>query len=147
MVSIRQKRCRWKNGLDRLDLCKDNGLVKDVFQAHHTIELREHVSLELVKYPTAGSTSCAEAQPLYTNYQCGICVAHNGNLMNTGEFSIKVQKKFQVGRGVSCLLCLLLLFLLYLCVLSPLSSLSVFFFSNTETSDHPIIPETHRHRF
>ena len=122
-MSIRQKRCRWKNGLDRLDLCKDNGLVKDVFQAHHTIELREHVSLELVKYPTAGSTSCAEAQPLYTNYQCGICVAHNGNLMNTGELIIEVREKFQVGHRVSCLSWLLL----FLCVLLSSSLLLMLF--------------------
>jgi len=77
----------------RLNLRKDNGLVKDVFQAHHMAELRGHVGLGHVRYPTAGSSSCAEAQPLYTNYPYGICVAHNGNLTNTGKLSIEVREK------------------------------------------------------
>lgn len=67
----------------RLHLRKDNGLVRDVFRQHHMLELRGHVGVGHVRYPTAGSSSCAEAQPLYTNYPYGICVAHNGNLTNT----------------------------------------------------------------
>ena len=69
----------------RLHLRKSNGLVKDVFHTHHMSQLRGNVGLGHVRYPTAGSSSCAEAQPLYTNYPFGICVAHNGNLTNTGE--------------------------------------------------------------
>jgi len=79
----------------RLNLRKDNGLVKDVFQTHHMAELRGHVGLGHVRYPTAGSSSCAEAQPLYTNYPYGICVAHNGNLTNTADLSVEVREKFQ----------------------------------------------------
>jgi len=67
----------------RLHLRKDNGLVKDVFRTHHMIELRGNLGLGHCRYPTAGSSSCAEAQPLYTNHPYGICVAHNGNLTNT----------------------------------------------------------------
>jgi amidophosphoribosyltransferase len=67
----------------RLHLRKDNGLVRDVFQQHNMIELRGNIGLGHVRYPTAGTSSCAEAQPLYTNYPHGICVAHNGNLTNT----------------------------------------------------------------
>lgn len=71
----------------RLHLRKDNGLVRDVFQQHHMMELSGNVGIGHVRYPTAGSSSCAEAQPLYTNYPYGICVAHNGNLTNTDVLS------------------------------------------------------------
>jgi amidophosphoribosyltransferase len=51
------------------------------------IDLRGNVGLGHVRYPTAGSSSCAEAQPLYTNYPHGVCVAHNGNLTNAAELA------------------------------------------------------------
>lgn len=81
----------------RLHLRKNNGLVKDVFQQHHMVELRGNVGLGHVRYPTAGSSSCAEAQPLYTNHPYGICVAHNGNLTNTEELESFVRNDLQVS--------------------------------------------------
>lgn len=78
---------------ERLHLRKDNGLVKDVFQQHHMVELRGNVGIGHVRYPTAGSSSCAEAQPLYTNYPYGICFAHNGNVTNTEDLRDKVTKE------------------------------------------------------
>ena len=83
----------------RLHLRKENGLVKDVFQAHHMMELRGHLGIGHCRYPTAGTSSCAEAQPLYTNYPHGICVAHNGNLTNTQELTKIVRE--DIGRHVN----------------------------------------------
>jgi glutamine phosphoribosylpyrophosphate amidotransferase len=90
----------------RLHLRKDNGLVKDVFRTHHMMDLRGNIGLGHVRYPTAGSSSCAEAQPLYTNYPYGICVAHNGNITNTQELTEQLREKRVSANGMAVLLCL-----------------------------------------
>ena len=70
----------------RLNLRKDNGLVRDVFHAEeHMMRLRGTLGIGHVRYPTAGVTSAAEAQPFYTNSPFGISLSHNGNLTNADE--------------------------------------------------------------
>ncbi|MBQ8707255.1 MAG: amidophosphoribosyltransferase [Succinivibrionaceae bacterium] len=64
---------------------KANGLVKDVFAARHMHRLRGNIGIGHVRYPTAGSSSAAEAQPFYVNSPFGIALAHNGNLTNARE--------------------------------------------------------------
>ncbi|WP_298143465.1 amidophosphoribosyltransferase [uncultured Acinetobacter sp.] len=69
----------------RLFLRKDTGMVRDVFHTRHMRALQGNYGIGHVRYPTAGSSSSAEAQPFYVNSPYGITLAHNGNLTNAEE--------------------------------------------------------------
>ena len=61
---------------------KGNGLVRDVFQERHMQQMKGTMGIGHVRYPTAGSSSSAEAQPFYVNSPYGLTLGHNGNLTN-----------------------------------------------------------------
>ncbi|MAM70592.1 MAG: amidophosphoribosyltransferase [Gammaproteobacteria bacterium] len=71
----------------KLNLRKDNGLVRDVFRTSHMKNLTGTMGIGHVRYPTAGSSGPAQAQPLYVNSPYGISLAHNGNLTNAKDLS------------------------------------------------------------
>ncbi len=79
-----------KNGF--INLRKDNGLVKDVFYTRHMKRLTGNVGIAHCRYPTAGSSSPAEAQPFYVNSPFGIALAHNGNLTNADKLRDRIFK-------------------------------------------------------
>ena len=66
---------------------KSEGLVRDVFRQHHMQRLQGTMGVGHVRYPTAGSSGVALAQPFYVNSPYGIALAHNGNLTNSEQLA------------------------------------------------------------
>ncbi|MBU2979738.1 amidophosphoribosyltransferase [Alteromonas sp. C1M14] len=80
---------------NRFNLRKGNGLVRDVFHTRHMKRLSGTMGIGHCRYPTAGTSSSAEAQPFYVNSPFGIAFAHNGNLTNSHDLQEEV---FRIAR-------------------------------------------------
>ncbi len=69
---------------------KGNSLVRDVFKEKNIKRLTGNVGLGHVRYPTIGTGSNEDAQPLYINSPYGIVMVHNGNVANYRELKEKL---------------------------------------------------------
>ena len=70
---------------NNLNMHKNNGLVRDVFNEDSMIKLEGSFGVGHTRYPTAGSHNFEEAQPFYVNSPYGIVLIHNGNLVNVDK--------------------------------------------------------------
>jgi amidophosphoribosyltransferase len=78
----------------RLHIKKDMGLVTQVFHEETIQELKGISAIGHTRYSTTGSSILCNAQPIVGSSRVGdIAVAHNGNLVNTGELRADLQAR------------------------------------------------------
>ena len=72
------------NNKGLLTIHKEMGLVSDVFSEQVLSRLKGQMAVGHVRYSTTGSSVLKNSQPLLLDYAKGsICIAHNGNLVNS----------------------------------------------------------------
>ncbi len=76
-----------------LNIHKDNGLVRDVFNEESMVHLSGNIGVGHTRYPTAGSYNYEEAQPFYVNSPYGIVLVHNGNIVNADTIRYELEKQ------------------------------------------------------
>ena len=72
---------------------KEMGLVSEIFNEKKLSYLKGDKAIGHVRYSTTGSTTIENAQPIKVNYINGpLAVAHNGNLVNSQEIKLALEK-------------------------------------------------------
>ena len=80
-------------GGNNLNIHKDNGLVRDVFNEESMMALKGNIGVGHTRYPTAGSYNYEEAQPFYVNSPYGIVLVHNGNIVNVKQLRREIENE------------------------------------------------------
>ena len=76
-----------------LSIHKEMGLVSDVFNEGVLAKLKGNMAVGHVRYSTTGSSVLKNSQPLLIDYAKGsVCIAHNGNLVNSLELRQYLEK-------------------------------------------------------
>ena len=76
----------------KISLCKDMGLVGDVFSTEHLQKLSGNISVGHVRYATAGGRTIENAQPFLNSFKNGsIALCHNGQLVNHAELRAQLE--------------------------------------------------------
>jgi amidophosphoribosyltransferase len=77
----------------QLSIHKGMGLVNDVFTKDILGKFKGDMAVGHVRYSTTGSSVIKNAQPLLVDYAKGtVCIAHNGNLVNSLELRKYLEK-------------------------------------------------------
>ncbi len=78
------------------------GLVSEVFDDAQIALLRGTVGIGHVRYPTTGRSCIENSQPLLVKYKDGaIAVAHNGNLVNSGQLREQLEQSGDIFYSTS----------------------------------------------
>ncbi|KGN41507.1 amidophosphoribosyltransferase [Knoellia aerolata] len=91
----------------RLLVYKDMGLVSQVFDERSLGSLKGHLAIGHCRYSTTGASTWENAQPTLGGHDGGtVALAHNGNLINSGELRDLVDERSgsgphpgELGRG------------------------------------------------
>ncbi len=84
---------------------RNQGLVSEVFRlddATNLPSLKGRVAIGHTRYPTVGSGTSADAQPLYVNAPYGIAMAHNGNVTNFPALKRELATRDRRRLGTAC---------------------------------------------
>ncbi len=81
---------------------KDMGLVSQVFNDASLKSLRGHLAVGHCRYSTTGSSVWENAQPTFRSTATGsLALAHNGNLVNTGELTRLVEESLTASGEIA----------------------------------------------
>ena len=82
---------------DQILVYKDMGLVSQVFDEPTLESLHGHLAVGHTRYSTTGSSVWHNAQPTFRPTPTGsVALAHNGNLINTGELAALVDERSRI---------------------------------------------------
>ena len=87
---------------DQFHTHRGAGMVREIFRPEGLKTLAGPMAIGHTRYPTVGSGTADDAQPLYTNSPFGIAMAHNGNVTNFPELKTELCEKDGRRLATSC---------------------------------------------